>query len=165
MMSSNGNIFCITGYLCREFTGDRCISRTKASDAELWCVSLICTWMNNWVNNREAGNLRHHCAHHDITVMWPVHSPHKGQWCGALVFSLICTWMNNWVNNREAGNLRHHCAHHDITVMWPVHSPHKGQWRGALVFSLGGGNGGEWITVSVCVWGGGVWGVWGGLFY
>ena len=37
MTSSNGNIFCVTGPLCREFTGLRWIPRTKASDAELWC--------------------------------------------------------------------------------------------------------------------------------
>ena len=37
MTSSNGNIFRVTGHLCREFTGPRWIPRTKASDAELWC--------------------------------------------------------------------------------------------------------------------------------
>ena len=35
--SSNGNTFWVTGHLCGEFTGDRWIPRTKASDAELWC--------------------------------------------------------------------------------------------------------------------------------
>ena len=37
MTSSNGNIFRVTGLLCGEFTGRRCIPHTKASDAELWC--------------------------------------------------------------------------------------------------------------------------------
>ena len=37
MTSSNENIFRVTGPLCVEFTGDRWISPTKASDAELWC--------------------------------------------------------------------------------------------------------------------------------
>ena len=37
MMSSNGNIFRVTGLLCGEFTGDRWIPRTKASESELWC--------------------------------------------------------------------------------------------------------------------------------
>ena len=37
MTSSNGNIFCVTGHLCGEFTGPQWIPRTKASDAELWC--------------------------------------------------------------------------------------------------------------------------------
>ena len=37
MTSLNGNIFCVTIPLCREFTGHWWISLTKASDAELWC--------------------------------------------------------------------------------------------------------------------------------
>ena len=32
--------------------------------------SLICTWINGWVNNREAGDLRRHRAHYDVTVLW-----------------------------------------------------------------------------------------------
>ena len=32
--------------------------------------TLICAWINRWVNNREAGNLRHHRAHYDIIVMF-----------------------------------------------------------------------------------------------
>ena len=47
-----------------EFTGHRWIPRTKASDAELWCF-LICAWINGWVNNREAGDLRRHRTHYD----------------------------------------------------------------------------------------------------
>ena len=39
---------------------------------------------------------------------YPVNSPHKGQWRGALMLSLICTWINSWVNTAEAGNLRRH---------------------------------------------------------
>ena len=31
--------------------------------------SLICTWLNGWVNNREAGDLRRHRAHYDVIVM------------------------------------------------------------------------------------------------
>ena len=42
MTSSNGNIFRATGPLCGEFTGQRWIPLTKASDAEL----LICAWIN-----------------------------------------------------------------------------------------------------------------------
>ena len=34
--SSNENIFRVTGPLCGEFTGQRWIPHTKASDAELW---------------------------------------------------------------------------------------------------------------------------------
>ena len=31
--------------------------------------SLICVWINGWVNNREAGDLRRHRAHYDVIVM------------------------------------------------------------------------------------------------
>ena len=31
--------------------------------------SLTCAWMNGWVNSREAGDLRRHCAHYDVTIM------------------------------------------------------------------------------------------------
>ena len=31
--------------------------------------SLICTWTNEWVNNRHAGDLRRHRAHYNVTVM------------------------------------------------------------------------------------------------
>ena len=41
MTSSNGNIFCVTGPLCGEFTGHRWTPLTKDSDAELWCFFFI----------------------------------------------------------------------------------------------------------------------------
>ena len=31
--------------------------------------SLICTWINDWVSNREAGDLRRHHDHYDVIVM------------------------------------------------------------------------------------------------
>ena len=31
--------------------------------------SLICVWLNVWVNHREAGDLRHYRAHNDVSVM------------------------------------------------------------------------------------------------
>ena len=30
---------------------------------------LICIWINGWVNNGEADDLRRHNAHYDVTVM------------------------------------------------------------------------------------------------
>ena len=36
--------------------------------------SLICAWINGWVNNRGAGDLRRHRAHHDVTVMFNKYS-------------------------------------------------------------------------------------------
>ena len=31
--------------------------------------SLICAWINDWVINREAGDLRRHRGHYDVNVM------------------------------------------------------------------------------------------------
>ena len=33
--------------------------------------SLICPWINGQANCHEAGDLRGHCTHYDVTVMWP----------------------------------------------------------------------------------------------
>ena len=43
----------------------------KASDTELWCFFFICAWTNVWTNNRDAGDLRRHSAHYDVTVINP----------------------------------------------------------------------------------------------
>ena len=69
MTSSNGNIFCVIGPLLGESTGHRWIPLTIASDAELF---FICAWTNDWVNNREAGDLWRHGAHYDVTVIFLV---------------------------------------------------------------------------------------------
>ena len=69
MMSSKGNIFRVTGRLCGKFTGHRWIPHTKASDVGLLMFSLFCDWINSWVNNCEAVDLRRHHAHYDVIVM------------------------------------------------------------------------------------------------
>ena len=58
MTSSKEDVFRVIGDWCGEFTGERWIPRTKASDAEL------CARMNGG-----AGDLRRHRAHIDVTVM------------------------------------------------------------------------------------------------
>ena len=47
----------------------RWIPHTKASDAELRCFSSIYVWINGWANNREAGDLRPHRGHYDVSAM------------------------------------------------------------------------------------------------
>ena len=34
-----------------------------------WIFALICARTNGYANNRNAGDLRRHCAHYDVTVM------------------------------------------------------------------------------------------------
>ena len=79
--------------------------------------SLICTWVNGWVNNGEAGDLRRHRAHYDVTVM------HCLEWkmeidcldvmnaCllsvpPQLLWALAFMWHSNWtVNHRHHQNI------------------------------------------------------------
>ena len=61
MTSSNGNIFRVTGHLCGEFTDHQGQWRR----ALMFCF--IYAWINGWVTNREAGDLRRHRAFHDVT--------------------------------------------------------------------------------------------------
>ena len=69
MTSSNGNIFHVTGPLCGEFTGHRWIPLTKGQWRGTLVFSLICAWINGWVNNREANGLRRHLTHYHVIVM------------------------------------------------------------------------------------------------
>ena len=71
MTSSNGHIFCITGPLCGEFTGEFPTQRPV-----MWGFFV---WRIHWSL---------------------VNSPQKGQWCRDLMFSLICAWTNGWARNR-----------------------------------------------------------------
>ena len=92
MTSSNGSIFRVTGQLCGELTGHRWIPRTKCSETELWCFLWSTVWINGWVNNREAGDLWHHRAYYDVTVMsWPM----KVRW----TFGVLSDWHVLWFNN------------------------------------------------------------------
>ena len=81
MTSSNENIFRVAGplcgaftghrsiaRLCREFTGHRSIPR-KRPVTRSFDVFLICARIKGWVNTREAGDLRRHRPHYDVTIM------------------------------------------------------------------------------------------------
>ena len=75
--------------------------------------------MNCWYINSDTSKKTALHIDHDYVIKWfPVNSPHKGQWRGALMFSLICAWINDWVNNREAGDLRRYRGHYDVIVMY-----------------------------------------------
>ena len=58
--------------------------------------SFICTWMNGWVNNREAGDLRRHRAHHDVIVLLysfcsrPINEQNK-------LFEMYTTRIERWI--------------------------------------------------------------------
>ena len=80
MKSLNGSIFHFTGPFFVKFTGHKWIhllwmhslvmnSPHKGQWRGALMFSLICTWTNGWVNNRDAGDLRCHRTHYNVTVM------------------------------------------------------------------------------------------------
>ena len=75
-----GTILRVTGPLLGESTGHRMIhvrrihrspvdSPHKCQWRGAWTFTSICSWTNDWANNRDAGDLRPGRAHHELTVM------------------------------------------------------------------------------------------------
>ena len=99
--SSNGNIFRVTGPLCGGIHRSVVKSPQKGQWRGALMFSFICAWINDWVNNREAGDLRRHRAHHDVIVMglhvhynisnqfWTIFIKHA---CNILGVKLRKTW-------------------------------------------------------------------------
>ena len=70
--------------------------------------SLICAWINGWVNNREAGDLKRHNAHYDVIVMklvivvpadnrHQVISIHSGKMLGMFFFLNFLCYQWFWI--------------------------------------------------------------------
>ena len=55
--------------LCAENSPVPVISPHKDQWRGALIFSWICAWINDWVNNRKAGDLRRHRGHYDIDVM------------------------------------------------------------------------------------------------
>ena len=98
--SSNGNIFHVTGTLCGEFTGPGEFPTQRPVTRSFDVFFLICVWINGWVNNREAGDLRRHRSHYDVNVMskkrvhrarqiWGCNSRKRTFWAGLLSYFAI----------------------------------------------------------------------------
>ena len=68
MTSSNGNIFRVLA-LCAGNSPVPVNSPHKGQWRGALMFSLICVWINGWVNNRGAGDLRRYRGHYDVNVM------------------------------------------------------------------------------------------------
>ena len=65
----NGNIFPRYSPFVRGIHRSPVNSPHKSQWREALMFSLICVWIDDWVNNREAGDLIRYRAHYDVTVM------------------------------------------------------------------------------------------------
>ena len=69
--------------------------------------SLICAWINGWENNGEAGDLRRHRAHYDVTAMGRFKRP-MSFWCleimenANIVFAFLINEFSMTKNNCNA---------------------------------------------------------------
>ena len=97
--------------------------------------SFICAWINGWVNNRTAGDLRRHRTHCDVIVMidenhyigdiWAIRRL-KSQ-AFRLFYQQFCQAYNNEKNPRD----RWRRPFYKSINQWIVDSPHKGpaMWK------------------------------------
>ena len=68
--------------------------------------SLICVWINIWTNNREAGDLRRHCAPYDVIVMKIPHLRCIIAWSAAIFLVISSAILND--NIRPMGIIPDH---------------------------------------------------------
>ena len=120
MTSSNGKIFRITGHLCKEFSSHQWIPRTKASDTELWCFLWFAPWINGWVNDCKAGDLRGHRAHYGTAIK---QRQNRFQQWSAYTHKLICE-THHFIDNSKLGFVQILVKWHCLSVI-----PHKSQYR------------------------------------
>ena len=122
--------------------------------------SLICTWINGWVSNCEAGDMIRQRAHYEGIVMKLGESLYNLTSRGGP--NKMCKLRHEvktfrkkikfWNLNSTRDTLSELVDTYDDVIKWKnfprywpfvrgihrslVNSPHKGQWRGALMFSL-----------------------------
>ena len=123
--------------------------------------SVICAWINGWVNHREAGDLRRYRTHYDVTVMVMWSCPFLSNQTRRLtmthcigcdhynyviistivsqITSLTIVYSSVWVNTSEAGDLRCHRAHYDVTVITSklgatVSPKHQSQLQSKMIY-------------------------------
>ena len=124
LTSSNGNIFCITVPLWREFTGRQWwIPLTKASDLGVLMFSLICAWTNSWANHCDASDLRCHHAQYDVTavismilvihLLW--NCPQMNDFWTLLMISSLPSCRDHFVNVPNQWETTLHC---NIVSYW-----------------------------------------------
>ena len=73
---------------------------------------LICVWINGWVNNREAGDLRRKQAHYDVIVMYWAHCYLTMLGLKAIHVGKRGPWWRIWQSNQYC------ILHEKVEVLW-----------------------------------------------
>ena len=140
MTSSNGNIFRVTGPLCAgnsPVTGEFPVQRPVTRSFDIF---FICAWINGWVNNCKAGDLRRHRAHYDVTVMGK-------QYLESLLLPIKLQQGIQWITNHLIPSCPSFLSYFPNDVMawkrlphyWPfiMVSCQKGSTRHAYAWQIG----------------------------
>ena len=142
MTWSNGNIFCITGPLCGEFTGHRWIPHTKASDTDLLFDVFFYLCLNKWLSKQSR--------------RWWFETPLPPLWChcnesmhASPVHSSLKSILD-WYLYKHAFDFMHEITSVEHTCLWN-HSPFiqasvaEANLQMAMTCSLSGGKTRTWI--------------------
>ena len=104
--------------------------------------SLICTWINCWVDNHEAGDLGFHHIHYDIIVK-PYYGATNGMFQGSPInfdanesilivnqsfFTLLFLWVNTLHTKCSRRNMKNISAFSTISQHWDC----RGSWIPSL---------------------------------
>ena len=106
MTSPNGSIFRVTGPLCGEITSHRWIPH-KGQWRRALMFSLICVWINGWVNNRHMTSL----GHNELIPIMPSNVLQQLEYASSSKLSIysisypryvtICAWLLHAILHME----------------------------------------------------------------
>ena len=88
--------------------------------------SLICAWINDWVNNVESGYLRRHRTHYDVNVMTMLLIECIPIITRSIFSNKLTTWISNYI---------HHKVRHVITYPYPNFSGRTFEYKDGKVIS------------------------------
>ena len=92
--------------------------------------SVICAWINGWVNNREVGDSRRYRAHYDAIVMvWAIKVHYQvTNWHLCTLSTLpggISVWFKNCIKSQHSllSSLKLKCFEEDVFTGAPLNTP------------------------------------------
>ena len=109
-------------------------SRHKGQWRGALMFPLICVWINDWVNNREAGDLRRYRAHYDVIAMGTDKCRRYYAWLIShypVWVLCVCATHASYVINESSPFS--HCHY----LMWDVFQPFLGSGENCLVTGRG----------------------------
>ena len=96
-------------------------------------LSLICVWIYDWVNNREAGDLKRHRGHYDVNVIVAVLGIHAGTGMTSIV---QCSYLIIFYSNYSVLLARMYAVGFHVCPLFPSINRYAGIRRLCLEILL-----------------------------